>query len=54
MKWSVLSNDFDPFDWEEKTFESFGRVYDNWYDCFIESDILPLLKRIAYEAKEGE
>ena len=54
MKWSVLSNDFDPFDWEEKTFESFGRAYDNWYDCFVESDILPILKRIAYEAKEGE
>ena len=38
----------------ERDFESFGRAYDNWYDCFIESDILPLLKRIAYEVKEGE
>ena len=54
MKWSVLSNDFAPFDWEEKPFESFGRAYDNWYDCFVKSDILPVLKRIAYEAKEGE
>ena len=54
MKWSIFSNEFNPFDLEERTFESFGRMYDEWYDGFIESDILPILKRIAYETKEGE
>lgn len=48
LKAFVQNNEFNPFDEDERKSDIYGRAFDEWYDIFIESDILPMLKHIAY------
>ena len=54
MKPVIEVNKFNPFTDEEKTTEDYDLAFDDWYDCFIETMIFPILRRIAYERKEGK
>ena len=54
MKPIIEVNEFNPFTDEEKTTEDYDLAFDDWYDYFIETTIFPILKRMAYERKEGK
>ena len=53
MKPVIEVNEFNPFTDEEKATEDYELAFDDWYDCFIETTIFPILKRMAFERKEG-
>lgn len=53
IKSLIEVNEFNPFTDEEKETEDYELAFDDWYDCFIESTIFPILKSIAYNRKEG-
>lgn len=53
IKSLIEFNEFNPFTDEEKETEDYGLAFDDWYDCFTESTIFPILKSIAYNRKEG-
>lgn len=54
MKPVIEVNEFNPFTDEEKATEDYELAFDDWYDCFIETTIFPILKRMAFERKEGK
>ena len=43
----------NPYSKIEKERFAYADEFDRWYDCLIVESILPFLRRIAYEAKEG-
>ena len=52
LKETIQENEFNPFTEKERLSDDYGKAFDDWYDSFIETDILPNLKRIAYERME--
>ena len=53
LKPIIQDNEFNPFSADERASEDYDQALDDWFDGFIESDILPILRRVAYERKEG-
>lgn len=54
MKPLIEENEFNPFSDEERKTQDYGKAFDEWFDCFVESTLLPLVKKIAYERMEGQ
>lgn len=53
LKPIIQDNEFNPFSADKRASEDYDQALDDWFDGFIESDILPILRRVAYERKEG-
>lgn len=54
MKPLIEENEFNPFSEEERKTQDYGKAFDEWFDCFVESTLFPLVKKIAYERMEGQ
>ena len=54
MKPLIEENEFNPFSEEERKTQNYGKAFDEWFDCFVESTLFPLVKKIAYERMEGQ
>lgn len=53
LKSDIEKSKFNPYTKKDKTRASYGSEFDDWYDCFIESHILSILRSKAWNIANG-